>query len=294
MSSLKELRGRIRSIKSTQKITAAMKMVAAAKLRKSQEKTETIRPYSHKLSTMIDSILHQDIEIDTPSVLQAGGKGVHLIFVMGAARGLCGNYNSLIMKETKRFIKKLQAAGQPFYLAVIGRRGFDLLNKQYADRFLFLQQAELSLKEGPTYKWAEKITGQILKWLQTGKVGKVTLIAGAFKSVLVQKIQPVPLVPLPEHKMNNQEVRMYLPYMLMEPAPEDLLSSLLRENLCIQIYHMMLENIACEQASRMTAMDSATKNAREMIQKLQLRYNQTRQAHITNELIEIISGAQSL
>lgn len=293
MASLKELRGRIRSIKSTQKITAAMKMVAAAKLRKSQERTEIIRPYSRKLLTMIDNILHQDIEIETPSVLQTGGKGAHLIFVMGAARGLCGNYNSLIMKETKTLIKKLQATGQSFQLAVIGRRGFDLLNKQYSDRFFYLQQAELSLKEGPTYKWAEKIASQILKWLQTGRIGKVTIIAGTFKSALVHEVQPIPLVPLPDLKMNPHEVRTHLPYVLMEPAPEELLSSLLKENLCLQIYHMMLENIACEQASRMTAMDSATRNAREMIQTLQLRYNQTRQAHITNQLIEIISGAQA-
>ncbi len=293
MSSLKELRGRIKSVKSTQKITAAMKMVAAAKLRKSQERAEVIRPYSYKLLTMINNILHQNIELDSPSILQTGGKGAHLVLVMSAERGLCGSYNSLIMKETKHFINVLQTTGQPFHLVAIGRKGFDLLNRYYSEQFLSLQNEDLTLKEGPTYKWAEKIAEQILHWLQIGMIGKVTIITGHFKSALIHEIQPIPLVPLQDFKIEYQDY-IRVPCILMEPEPEKLLSGLLRKNLSIQIYRMMLENIACEQASRMTAMDSATRNAQEMIQDLQLCYNQTRQAHITNELIEIISGAQAL
>jgi F-type H+-transporting ATPase subunit gamma len=291
MSSLKELRGRIKSIRSTQKITAAMKMVAASRLRKSQEKAETIRPYSHKLSRMIGNILSQDIQLESPSILQVGGEGSHLVLVMSAARGLCGSYNSLIMKETKRFVKELQDTNQPFCVAVIGHKGFDLLSRYYQEQFLYLKKEELTLKEGPTYKWAERIAEQILHWLQSGKVGKVTVITGHFKSALVHEVCPTSLVPLQD--LVEHQDHMSFPYILMEPEPEELLSGLLRKNLCIQIYRMMLENIACEQASRMAAMESATRNAQQMIQKLQLSYNQTRQAHITNELIEIVSGAEA-
>lgn len=284
MGSLKELRLRIKSIRSTQKITAAMKMVAAAKLRKSQEKIASTKPYVQKVRQMIGHLVSQDFQMEIPSLLETGRDGAELIIVMSSEKGLCGSYNSLILKEARQCIKRNADKGESFYLLALGRKGLDALKKEYLQNILTVEKDETS----SDYVFAQELTNQIINWLEAGKIGKVTVVGSLFKSVLVQETQSRTLVPfqLPE--------RDQIPHMLIEPEAEILFPELLKKNLIMELYCTMIESVTCEQAARMTAMDNATRNAREMIQKLQLVYNQTRQAHITNELIEIISGAEAL
>jgi F-type H+-transporting ATPase subunit gamma len=284
MCSLKGLRLRIKSIKSTQKITAAMKMVAAAKLRKSQEKVASTKPYVQKVHQMISHLISQDFEMEVPSLLETGSDGADLIIIMSSEKGLCGSYNSLILKEARQRIKKHNEKGESFYLLVVGRKGLDVLKKEYPQNILIFEKDEMK----SSYVFAQELTNQIINWLEVGKIGKVTVVGSVFKSVLVQETQSRTLVPFHRPEKNHA------PYILVEPEAETLFPELLKKNLIIELYCTMIESVACEQAARMTAMDNATRNAREMIQKLQLVYNQTRQAHITNELIEIISGAEAL
>lgn len=283
MGSLKELRLRVKSIKSTQKITAAMKMVAAAKLRKNQEKVASIKPYAQKIHKIISHLISQDLE-EAPHLLETGREGAELIIVMSSERGLCGSYNSLILKEVRNRIKKILKAGESFYLLVLGHKGLEVLKREYPDNILAVKKHEGK----STYAFAEDLTNKIIDWLESGKIGKVTVVGSEFKSVLMQETRSRSLVPF------QPEVHDPIPYMLVEPEAETVLPELLKNNLVVEIYCSMIESMTCEQAARMTAMDNATRNAREMIQKLQLVYNQTRQAHITNELIEIISGAQAI
>ncbi|MBY0281778.1 MAG: ATP synthase F1 subunit gamma [Alphaproteobacteria bacterium] len=284
MGSLKELRQRIKSIKSTQKITAAMKMVAAAKLRKSQEKVALTKPYVEKIYQMISHLVSGDFEMEVPSLLETGRDGAELIIVMSSEKGLCGSYNSLILKEARQFIKRKTEKGELFYLLVMGRRGLDSLKKEHPENILTIEKDESK----SNYAFAQSLTNQIIKWLEVGKIGKVSIVGSVFKSILVQETQSRTLIPFQSPEKNHS------PYIIIEPEAEILFPELLEKNLIMEIYSTMIESVACEQAARMTAMDNATRNAREMIQKLQLVYNQTRQAHITNELIEIISGAQAL
>ena len=284
MGSLKGLRLRIKSIKSTQKITAAMKMVAAAKLRKSQEKVAATKPYVQKVHQMISHLVSEDFEIEDPPLLEIGSDGADLIIIMSSERGLCGSYNSLILKEARQRINIHNEKGEPFYLLVLGRKGLEVLKKEYPLNILTFENDETK----SNYVFAQELTNQIINWLEVGKIGKVTVVGSIFKSVLVQETQSRMLVPF------QQPEKKHIPYMIVEPEAKTLFPELLKKNLLMEIYSTMIESAACEQAARMTAMDNATRNAREMIQKLQLVYNQTRQAHITNELIEIISGAQAL
>jgi F-type H+-transporting ATPase subunit gamma len=284
MGSLKELRQRIKSIKSTQKITSAMKMVAAAKLRKSQEKVASTKPYVQKVHQMISHLVSGDFDMEVPPLLETGRDGAELIIVMSSERGLCGSYNSLILKEARQCIKRNTEKGESFYLFALGRRGLDALKKEYPENMLIIEKDELK----SDHAFAQELTNQIINWLEAGKIGKVTIVGSVFKSVLVQETQSRTLIPFQPPEKNHT------PYMIIEPEVETLFPELLKKNLIMEIYCTMIESVACEQAARMTAMDNATRNAREMIQKLQLVYNQTRQAHITNELIEIISGAQAL
>ena len=284
MGSLKELRLRVKSIKSTQKITAAMKMVAAAKLRKSQENTASIKPYAQKMRQMLSHLVSQNFEMEPRSLLETGSEGAKLIIVLSSERGLCGSYNSLILKETQHCIKACLKANQSFYLLVLGRKGLEVLRKEYPAHILEVKKTD----EMSQYSFAENLVNKIINWLEVGKIGKVTVVGSIFKSVLVQQTQSRTLVPF------QSEQQTPIPYMIVEPEAQILFPELLKSNLVMELYCSMIESMTCEQAARMTAMDNATRNAREMIQKLQLVYNQTRQAHITNELIEIISGAQAL
>lgn len=261
-----------------------MKMVAAAKLRKSQEKTESTKPYVQKIHQMIGNLVSQDFERDTACLLETGGNGADLIIVMSSERGLCGSYNSLILKETRECIKKRTEKDEDFYLLVIGRKGLDVLKKEYPRNILDFERDEAK----SDYDFAEELTDQTILWLESGKIGKVTVVASVFKSILVQKTQSRTLIPFQRSEKDK------VTHMIVEPKIEILFPEILKKSFIMEIYCMMIESTTCEQAARMTAMDNATRNAREMIQRLQLVYNQTRQAHITSELIEIISGAQAL
>lgn len=282
MGSLKGLRSRIKSIKSTQKITAAMKMVAAAKLRKSQEKVLAIKPYVQKVQSMASHLAAGRDDGDAP-ILQTGASGAHLIIVMSAEKGLCGGYNSLILKEANALIRKLKADNQAFSLLGIGRKGLEALKRDYPDQIL-----SISGETGPDYALAERITGQIKEWLESGAVGQVHVVGSVFRNALVQDVCVQTLVPFQGPKSKT------IPYFLAEPKADVLLPELLEHNLVTRLYSFLLENETCEHAARMTSMDNATRNAQDIVHKLQLVYNQTRQAHITSELIEIISGAQAL
>lgn len=284
MGSLKELRLRVKSIKSTQKITAAMKMVAAAKLRKNQEKIASIKPYAQKMNQMLKHLVSQNFEMESRSLLETGREGAELIIILSSERGLCGSYNSLILKEAHNCIKTCLKTNKSFYLLVLGRKGQEVLKREYPDHILGVKKDD----EMSFYSFAEDLADRIINWLEVGKIGKVTVVGSIFKSVLVQQTQSRTLVPFHLEQQDS------IPYMLVEPEPQILFPELLKTNLVMELYCSMIESMTCEQAARMTAMDNATRNAREMIQKLQLVYNQTRQAHITNELIEIISGAQAL
>ena len=291
MASLDDLKKRIASVKSTQKITKAMKMVAAAKLRRAQESAEKGRPYSEKMNNIILNLSSgiSDKE-NAPKLLSGSGNDkVHLCVVMTSDRGLCGGFNSNIIKKAKSYFAKLVEEGKDLKIITVGSKGNDQLKRAYSDKII----ANISFKESKhaNYFDAEKVGKMVIEKFEAEEFDVCTIFYNQFKNVITQIPQAQQIIPL--NVENSEEDKPEDSYEF-EPDEDEILSNLLPKNISTQIFKAMLENSASEQGSRMSAMDNATRNAGEMVDKLTIEYNRSRQAAITKELIEIISGAESL
>ncbi|NCX77833.1 MAG: F0F1 ATP synthase subunit gamma [Proteobacteria bacterium] len=291
MASLDDLKKRIASVKSTQKITKAMKMVAAAKLRKAQESAERGRPYSEKMNNVILNLSNgiSDKE-NAPKLLSGTGKDkVHLCVVMTSDRGLCGGFNSNIIKKAKLFFNKLAEEGKELKIITVGSKGNDQLKRVYGKQII--EKISFKNSKNANYFDAEKVSKIIIEKFENEEFDVCTIFYNQFKNVITQIPQAQQIIPL---KTDNEEVAKSDDSYEFEPDEDEILSNLLPKNISTQIFKAMLENSASEQGSRMSAMDNATRNAGEMVDKLTIEYNRSRQAAITKELIEIISGAESL
>jgi len=291
MASLDDLKKRIASVKSTQKITKAMKMVAAAKLRRAQESAEKGRPYSEKMNNIILNLSSgiSDKE-NAPKLLSGSGNDkIHLCVVMTSDRGLCGGFNSNIIKKAKSYFGKLSEEGKDLKIITVGSKGNDQLKRAYGDKII----ANISFKESKhaNYFDAEKVGKMVIEKFGAEEFDVCTIFYNQFKNVITQIPQAQQIIPL---NVENSEDDKSEDSYEFEPDEDEILSNLLPKNISTQIFKAMLENSASEQGSRMSAMDNATRNAGEMVDKLTIEYNRSRQAAITKELIEIISGAESL
>ncbi len=291
MASLDDLKKRISSVKSTQKITKAMKMVAAAKLRRAQESAERGRPYSEKMNNIILNLSSglSDKETAPKLLTGTGEEKVHLCVVMTADRGLCGGFNSNIIKKAKAFFKKLSDSGKTLKIITVGSKGNDQLKRVYKDNII----ENISFKESKNANYfdADKVGKLIIEKFENKEFDVCTIFYNQFKNVITQIPQEQQIIPL---KINEDETKKSEEFYEFEPDEDEILGNLLPKNISTQIFKAMLENSASEQGSRMSAMDNATRNAGEMVDKLTIEYNRSRQAAITKELIEIISGAESL
>jgi F-type H+-transporting ATPase subunit gamma len=291
MASLKELRNRIASVKATQKITKAMQMVAAAKLRRAQSAAEAARPYAERMEKMLGNIAASITPSpESPKLLVGSGKSdVHLLLVCTAERGLCGAFNSSIVRLAKERATSLAADGKTVKIFCVGRKGYDQLKRLYEKQIV--ETVELRGVRVLGYTDADKIGAKIVALFEQGEFDVCTLFYSKFKSVIAQLPTAQQMIPpvFPDNKKaGNGAVYEY------EPEEEEILAELLPRNIATQIFRALLENAASEQGARMSAMDNATRNAGDMIRKQTITYNRTRQAMITKELIEIISGAEAL
>ena len=291
MPSLDDLRKRIKSVKSTQKITKAMKMVAAAKLRKAQENAEKGRPYSEKMNNIILNLSNSisDKENAPKLLVGTGNQKVHLCIVLTADRGLCGGFNTNIVKKAKSFFDKIIAEGKNLKIINVGSKGYDQLKRVYGKQII----EKISFKDSKVanYLDAEIVGKKIIELFEKNEFDICTIFYNQFKNVITQIPQEQQIIPLKPSEVKENMVDDNYEF---EPDEDEILSNLLPKNISTQIFKAMLENSASEQGSRMSAMDSATRNAGELVDKLTINYNRSRQAAITKELIEIISGAESL
>ena len=290
MATLKSLRLRINSVKSTRKITQAMKMVAAAKLRRAQTQAEAARPYAERMERMLASLGASVAgSPDAPKLLVGtGADKVHLLVVVTAERGLCGGFNTNVGRFTRTQVRALEAEGKTVKIITVGRKGAVYLKREFASRFV--GEYSFANKKRIGFEDAAEVTGRISEMLEAGEFDVCTLIYNRFKNVISQTPVGQQLIPAPLPEAQGDGGMLYE----FEPTEEEILARILPQNLAIQLYRALLENAAGFYGSQMTAMDNATRNAGEMINKLTLNYNRTRQANITRELIEIISGAEAL
>ena len=291
MASLKELRNRIASVKATQKITKAMQMVAAAKLRRAQAAAEAARPYAERMERVLGNIASSITPSpESPKLLVGSGKdAVHLLLVCTSERGLCGGFNSSIVRLAREHVSKLQSAGKTVKIICVGRKGFDQLKRQYEKQII--ETIDLRAVRQLGFGNAADIAQKIVDRFEASEYDVVTLFYSKFKSVVSQIPTAQQIIPPVFEKKESSGPSVAYEY---EPEEEDILTDLLPRNLATQIFHALLENAASEQGARMSAMDSATRNAGDMIRRQTITYNRTRQAMITKELIEIISGAEAL
>jgi F-type H+-transporting ATPase subunit gamma len=297
MPSLKDLRLRINSVKSTRKITSAMKMVAASKLRRAQSAAESARPYAQRMERMLGALAGSVAGLaGAPKMLAGTGRNdVHLVIVATSDRGLCGGFNGTIVRSARQFISELTQAGKTVKLLVIGRKGRDQLKREFSA--LFVETYDGIGRKGVTFPEANSIAAKVSSLFDEGGFDAATIIYNRFKSAIAQEVTRQQLIPFPvpaaAAAAAGASMELKATYEF-EPAEEEILAELLPRNLAVQIFRALLENNASEQGSRMTAMDNATRNAGDMINSLTIRYNRSRQAQITKELIEIISGAEAL
>ena len=292
MASLDDLKKRIKSVKSTQKITKAMKMVAAAKLRKAQESAEKGRPYSQKMQNII---LNLTKSISDPHnaprlLIGTGHDKTYLCVILTADRGLCGGFNSNICKLAKTKFKKILGEGKELKIITVGIKGLDQIKREYG-RYV-IKKFSFKDKKKSTFNEAEIIGNEIIKLFNEEQFDKCTLFYNNFKNVMTQIPQAQQIIPAEINIANENDINS-VSYEF-EPEEDEILEDLLPKNISTQVFKAFLENAASEQGSRMTAMDSATRNAGDLVDKLTINYNRSRQASITKELIEIISGAESL
>ena len=294
MPSLKDLRIRINSVKSTQKITSAMKMVAAAKLRRAQEHAEAARPYAQRMERMLVSLAAGVAgQEGAPALLGGSGREeTHLVVVLTSDRGLCGGFNSSIVRGSRKLIRQTLDEGKNVGIFCIGRRGRDQLRRDMGDRIVgFVNEIG---RPRLRFEEAQAISEKLIAMHAAGEFDVCTMVYNRFKSAMTQIVTAQQIIPLPVPETESAAPDLGGAIYEYEPDEQELLAELLPRNLAVQIYRAMLENAASEEGARMTAMDSATRNAGEMINRLTINYNRTRQAYITKELIEIISGAEAL
>ncbi len=296
MPSLKDLKNRIASVKSTRKITSAMKMVAASKLRRAQDAAVAARPYAERIQRMMGSLSENLVITSTTPKLVAGtgSDKTVLLVVMTSDRGLCGAFNGSIVREARRMIRQLEGEGKKVKLLCVGRKGAALLRRDHANKIVFAVEA--IGKKRVSFTDADNVTDKILEMFEAGELDVCQLVFNRFKSAIAQIVTVKQLVPVAIEKTEKKEAAKEDPQAIyeFEPDEETILAQLLPRNLAMQIYGSMLESAAGEQGARMTAMDNATRNAGDMINRLTLNYNRSRQAYITKELIEIISGAEAV
>ena len=293
MPSLKDLRNRITSVKSTQKITKAMKMVAAAKLRKAQENAEKGRAYSEKMNNIIANLKQSIADVSSAPKLLAGNdkSEVHLCIVITADRGLCGGFNTNIVKKAKEFFNQIIDANKKLKIITVGSKGDDQIKRNFKDyiveKISYKNIKNISLNE------ASELTSKIITMFENNEFDVCTIFYNKFKSVISQEPQAQQIIPVENLDADVESSEDEDQYEF-EPDENEILEYLLPQNITTQLYKAFLENAASEQGSRMSAMDNATRNAGDLIDKLTINYNRSRQAVITKELIEIISGAESL
>jgi F-type H+-transporting ATPase subunit gamma len=292
MASLKDLRNRIASVKATQKITKAMQMVAAAKLRRAQEAAEAARPYSQRMGAVLANIAGAVSGGDAPALMTGTGKDdVHLLVVATAERGLCGGFNSQIARLAREHIRKLLATGKTVKIITVGKKGNDILRREYAS--LIIDRIELRDAKQVGFAHADMIAKKVVALFNQGAFDVCTLFYSEFKSVISQIPTAQQIIPAAAPASTGQ-VEANAAVYEYEPEPGEILADLIPRNIKVQIFRALLENAAGEMGAKMSAMDNATRNAGDMINKLTITYNRQRQAQITKELIEIISGAEAL
>ena len=291
MPSLKDLKTRINSVKSTQKITSAMKMVAAAKLRRAQDSAERGRPYADRMQQIINSLAGKADPSSAPQLLVGNGQDkTHLLVVVSADRGLCGGFNGAITRQTRTEVARLRGEGKTVKLLMVGRKSADALRRELGDSYI----EALEGIQGTSVAFADaaSIGDKVRDGFEAGEFDVCTVIFNKFKSAISQEVTLKKLIPAEvDESAPSDDQGVSYEY---EPEEEELLAAVLPRNISTQIYSALLESSAAELAARMTAMDNATRNAGDLIDRLTLVYNRTRQATITKELIEIISGAEAV
>jgi len=300
MANLKELKNRITSVKSTQKITSAMKMVAASRLKRAQDAAEVARPYAVKMTEIMTSVLKRigSLDVSSKLLIGTGSDSVHLIVAVTSDRGLCGGFNSSISREARKLIRSLEADGKEVKILCIGRKGRDQLKMEFEKNIIDCYEG--IGKAGVDFGEAQMIASKVIGMFDEGSFDECTLVYNRFVSVISQEVTSTKIVPvqLPEisseAKIDDTGVNSYSTGYEYEPTEEEILDELLPQNICVRIFSALLESSASEHGARMSAMDNATRNAGEMIDDLSMIYNRSRQAKITSELIEIISGAEAL
>jgi F-type H+-transporting ATPase subunit gamma len=296
MASLKALKGRIVSVKSTQKITKAMKMVAAAKLRRAQQAAEQGRPYAERMAAVMASLAGRiTIGPQSPKLLAGTGRDqTHLIVLATSDRGLAGAFNTNIVRAARKQADDLIRQGKTVYFYLVGRKGRAVIQRLYPRQIV--HQHDTSAMKYASFADAQAIASDLVERYLTDGIDVVHLFYARFRSALVQEPvgQQIIPVPMPEPAAAGSAASGPSAAVEYEPEEEEILATLLPRNVAVQIFRALLENAASEQGSRMTAMDNATRNAGDMIQRLTIQYNRTRQAAITTELVEIISGAEAL
>ena len=290
MASLKDLRNRIASVKATQKITKAMQMVAAAKLRRAQSAAEAARPFAERMATVLGNLASGiTIGPETPRLLAGTGSDrTHLLVVCTAERGLCGAFNSSIARLARDHANRLMAEGRTVKMICVGKKGYDILRRQFGQQIIDV--VDLRAVRTLGFENADAIGQSLLSRFEAGEFDVATLFYSRFRSVIAQIPTAQQIVPAEIAGGGPASDAVYE----YEPEEGDILATLLPRNVTVQIFRALLENAASEQGARMSAMDNATRNAGEMIKKQTLTYNRTRQAQITKELIEIISGAEAI
>ena len=292
MPSLDDLKKRISSVKSTQKITKAMKMVAAAKLKRAQESAEKGRPFSEKMNNIILNLSSSisDKENASKFLVGTGNDNIHLCVVITSDRGLCGGFNTNICKKAKNDFEKIIKQGKKLKIFTVGSKGHDQLKRTYGS--YIIENLNFKGFKKITYKDAEEIGKQIIKLFNESQFDVCKIYYNKFKNVITQIPQAQQIIPI--EKIKTEEEKKIANFYEFEPEENEILNDLLPRNISTQIFKAILENAASEQGSRMTAMDNATRNAGDLVENLTITYNRSRQAAITKELIEIISGAESL
>ena len=292
MPSLDDLRKRITSVKSTQKITKAMKMVAAAKLKRAQESAERGRPFSEKMNNIILNLSNSITDKDNASkfLVGTGKDNIHLCVVITADRGLCGGFNTNICRKAKNYFEKILKEGKTLKIFTVGSKGYEQLKRVYGG--YIIEKTSFKGFKKITHKEAEEIGKKIIKLFNEEQFDVCKIFYNKFKNVITQIPQEQQIIPI--ENSNKKDEKKSENYYEFEPEENEILDDLLPRNISTQIFKAFLENAASEQGSRMTAMDNATRNAGELVDKLTINYNRSRQAAITKELIEIISGAESL
>jgi F-type H+-transporting ATPase subunit gamma len=293
MPSLKVLRNRIGSVKQTQKITSAMKLVAASKLRRAQEQAEASRPFAERMSDMLANLGASvaDVEGAPPLLAGTGRDEVHLLVVATADRGLCGGFNASIVRGARIRVRELREAGKQVKILCIGRKGRDMLRREFGS--LIVDTVEGIGRRRLEYAEAAAIGERLERMYEAGEFDLCTIVFNRFRSAITQVLTLQQLIPVEPAAVEREVAEVRAVYEF-EPDEQTILAELLPRNLAVQIYRALVENAASEQGARMTAMENATRNAGEMIERLSLFYNRTRQAQITRELIEIVSGAEAL